>query len=139
MINLGAPDALAYHDQISSLKTTTENKAIQAINQPSVTKEQLPIEIIREVQPPINVKLQKTDDDKMKLSWEADPNPQALYYIYAQPVGSETWIKITKAPVTNNFQLFAPKKDGVHLFLAVSTVIDKIESPLSLPVEFINP
>ena len=138
VINLGTPDALAYRDQITSLKTTTENKAIQVINQPSVANEQLPIEIIKEVQAPIHLKLEKTADDKMKLSWEAVPNPHARYHIYAQPVGSESWIKITKAPVSNNFQLFAPKKDGVHLFLAVSTVIDDYESPLSLPVEFIN-
>ncbi len=85
---------------------------------------------------PNGLKITHLEANKIKLSWEPIPLPGLGYVIYAQPVGSTRWVKITEQPLTRPFQLFSQKRAGVRIRFAVRAVLGPRESDMSGPIEF---
>ncbi|MEZ4764452.1 MAG: PorV/PorQ family protein [Calditrichia bacterium] len=142
VLNLGTPDALQYSQQVNAVRTTSANRAKSTINNDVA---QASLELLSESgqvlarQPltaPYSLELQDIGDNKMKLVWQEHPDPAAHYHLYARPVGSENWVRVSREPIASNYQLFTQKRDDLHLFLAVTVVVGEEESPKSIPIEF---
>ncbi len=107
--------------------------------QPSVTPKTTEPRVTRQLTrlaPPADVRLIKVNDHKMKLTWRALPGSNIKYHIYAKPITSSKWIKITRQPISVNYQIFSPKKSGVVLQFVITAVRGEEESDFSKIVNY---
>ena len=89
--------------------------------------------------PPVDLKIEKMPNSKMKLIWNSISGENTGYLIYAKREGGSRWIKLTSSPIKNTFQLFTPKRDNVKLVFVVTAIRGGEESDFSEPAYFSTP
>ncbi|RMF61402.1 MAG: hypothetical protein D6748_01745 [Calditrichaeota bacterium] len=113
-----------------SKKPTTPKTAPQEL------KEKVPGTVPAKMLPPSGVKIVKVNEQKLKLTWDPIPDSGVGYHIYAKPINSLKWIRITKEPLKVNYQFFSPKKKGVIIQFVITAVMQDKESDFSQIVTY---